>query len=163
MMTGAAQTRSLPERLPVVGELVQVRSRRWLVEEVVTPESPGHSPVLRLACAEDDSLGQSLDVLWNYEMDRLILEEVDWGDLATKGFYDPRSLDIGGPGGVLHAKAIVADNEAVFVTSANLTEAALDRNIEVGILFRDRTLALSLSNHFQGLIDNGLLSPLPME
>jgi len=51
----------------------------------------------------------------------------------------------------------------VFVTSANLTEAALDRNIEVGILFRDRTLALSLSNHFQGLIDKGLLSPLPME
>ena len=78
-------------------------------------------------------------------------------------FYDPRSLDIGGPGGVLHAKAIVADNEAVFVTSANLTEAALDRNIEVGILFRDRTLALSLSNHFQGLIDKGLLSPLPLE
>ena len=70
---------------------------------------------------------------------------------------------LGGPGGVLHVKAIVADNEAVFVTSANLTEAALDRNIEVGILFRDRTLALSLSNHFQGFIDKGLLFPLPME
>ena len=88
----------------------------------------------------------------------------EWpGIVRPNVFYDPRSLDIGGPSGVLHAKAIVADNEAVFVTSANLTEAALDRNIEVGILFRDRTLALSLSNHFQGLIDKGLLSPLPME
>ena len=88
----------------------------------------------------------------------------EWpGNVRPNVFYDPRSLDMGGPGGVLHAKAIVADNEAVFVTSANLTEAALDRNIEVGILFRDRTLALSLSNHFQGLIDKGLRSPLPME
>ena len=88
----------------------------------------------------------------------------EWpGIVRPNVFYDPRALDIGGPGGVLHAKAIVADNEAVFVTSANLTEAALDRNLEVGILFRDRPLALSLSNHFQGLIDKGLLSPLPME
>ena len=30
----------LPERLPQVGELVQVRSRRWIVEEVSDAE-PG--------------------------------------------------------------------------------------------------------------------------
>ena len=30
-------------------------------------------------------------------------------------------------GAVLHAKAVVTDEEAVFVTSANFTEAALDR------------------------------------
>jgi phosphatidylserine/phosphatidylglycerophosphate/cardiolipin synthase-like enzyme len=49
----------------------------------------------------------------------------------------------------------VADDEVVFVTSANLTEAALDRNIEVGLLVRDRALALSVSSHFRGLIDRG--------
>jgi cardiolipin synthase len=78
-------------------------------------------------------------------------------------FYDPRALDPSQPGGVLHAKAVVADDEAVFVTSANLTEAALDRNIEVGMLVRDRALALSLSAHFRGLIDRKLLAPLPGE
>jgi phosphatidylserine/phosphatidylglycerophosphate/cardiolipin synthase-like enzyme len=62
---------------------------------------------------------------------------------------------------VLHAKAIVADDEVVLVTSANLTEAAFDRNIEVGLLVRDRALALSVSSHFRGLIDRGLLQPLP--
>jgi phosphatidylserine/phosphatidylglycerophosphate/cardiolipin synthase-like enzyme len=77
-------------------------------------------------------------------------------------FYDPRALDPDGPGGVLHAKAVVADDEIVFVTSANLTEAALARNIEVGLLVRDRALALSMSGHFRGLIDRGLLHPLPM-
>ncbi len=71
-------------------------------------------------------------------------------------------LELGGPAGVLHAKAVVADDEAVFVTSANLTEAALDRNIEVGLLVRDRALAAAVSSHFRVLIDRGLLRPLPM-
>ena len=90
--------------------------------------------------------------------------QTDWpGSSRPKVFYDPRSLDLEGPSGVLHAKAIVADDDAVFITSANLTEAALDRNIEVGLLVRDRALALSLSSHFRGLIDRGLLKPLPVE
>ena len=88
--------------------------------------------------------------------------QVDWpGFSRPRVFFDPRSLQLGGPSGVLHAKAVVADDEAVFVTSANLTEAALDRNIEVGVLARDRALALSVSSHFQVLIDRGLLKPLP--
>lgn len=86
----------------------------------------------------------------------------EWPGSARPGvFYDPRALDLDGPGGVLHAKAVVADDEAVFVTSANLTEAALERNIELGLLVRDRALAASVSRHFQVLIDRGLLHPLP--
>ena len=87
----------------------------------------------------------------------------DWpGASRPAVYYDPRSLEPDGPSGVLHAKAVVADDEAVFVTSANLTEAALDRNIEVGLLVRDRALAASVSSHFRGLIDRRFLSPLPM-
>ena len=87
----------------------------------------------------------------------------DWpGSSRPRVYYDPRSLEPDGPKGVLHAKAVVADEETVFITSANLTEAALDRNIEIGLLVRDRALAASVSSHFRGLIDRGLLSPLPM-
>lgn len=90
--------------------------------------------------------------------------KTDWpGSSRPSVFYDPRAIDLEGPGGVLHAKAVVADDEAVFVTSANLTEAALDRNIEIGLLVRDRALAASLTKHFQGLIAHGLLRPLPVE
>jgi phosphatidylserine/phosphatidylglycerophosphate/cardiolipin synthase-like enzyme len=86
----------------------------------------------------------------------------DWpGASRPSVFYDPRALDIDGPAGVLHAKAVVVDDEAVFVTSANLTEAALDRNIEIGLLVRDRALAASVCSHFRGLIDRALLLPLP--
>ena len=88
--------------------------------------------------------------------------KTDWPGLSRPSVvYDPRALDLEGPGGVLHAKAVVADDEAVFVTSANLTEAALERNIELGLLVRDRALAASVSSHFRGLIDRGLLCPLP--
>jgi phosphatidylserine/phosphatidylglycerophosphate/cardiolipin synthase-like enzyme len=88
--------------------------------------------------------------------------DFDWPGAARPDvFYDPRALDLEGPGGVLHAKAVVADDESVFVTSANLTEAALDRNMELGILVRDRALAATVTSHFAGLIDKGLLHPLP--
>ena len=78
-------------------------------------------------------------------------------------FYNPRSLEVGEPPGVLHAKAVVADDEALFITSANLTESALDRNIELGLFVRDRSLALSVVSHFRVLIDHGLLTPLPAD
>ncbi len=83
-----AQT--LPERLPKPGELVRLRSRRWLVEEIDTPSDPSLSPILRLACADDDAQGQSLEVFWNCEPDRLILEEEGWSNLAARGFDSPR-------------------------------------------------------------------------
>jgi phosphatidylserine/phosphatidylglycerophosphate/cardiolipin synthase-like enzyme len=87
---------------------------------------------------------------------------VDWpGKSRPKVYYDPRALEMDGPAGVLHAKAVVSDDESVFVTSANLTEAALDRNIEIGLLVRDRALAASLIAHFRGLVDLGFLRILP--
>jgi hypothetical protein len=88
----------------------------------------------------------------------------DWPGLCRPSvFYDPRALEPEGPIGVLHAKAVVVDDEVVFVTSANLTESALDRNIEIGLLVRDRAMAASVSSHFRILIDHGLLRPLPAD
>jgi len=86
----------------------------------------------------------------------------DWpGSARPNIFYDPRALDLERPRGVLHAKAVVTDDEAVFITSANLTEAALDRNIELGVLIRDRAFALTIAGYFRNLIDRLRLKPLP--
>ena len=76
----------LPERLPGVGELVQVRSRRWIVEEVIESPRPAESGLVRLACVDDDNQGQALEVFWEYEPDRWILTDEGWADLASKGF-----------------------------------------------------------------------------
>lgn len=102
----------------------------------------------------DELVRRFTDRFWNFE----------WpGTSRPRIFYDLRALEAGGPGGVLHAKAVVADDESVFVTSANLTEAALERNIELGLLVRDRALAATISTYFRGLIDQGLLRVLPTE
>lgn len=86
----------------------------------------------------------------------------DWpGSVRPSVYYDPRSLELDGPAGVLHAKSLVVDDETVLVTSANMTEAALDRNIELGLLVHDPALAASVTRHFQGLIDCRMLVPLP--
>ena len=77
---------------PKVGELVRVRSRRWLVDEVIGPKIPGQTCVVRLSCADDDAQGQSLEVFWDYELDRLILREEGWANLAAKGFDQPRQF-----------------------------------------------------------------------
>jgi hypothetical protein len=60
-------TRTVSTRQPRVGELVQVRSRRWLADEVIEPKKPGQTCLVRLSCADDDAQGQSLEVLWDYE------------------------------------------------------------------------------------------------
>lgn len=92
-MIGQPATQRVPDRVPKRGELVQVRSRRWLVEDVV-PNSSGQSPLVQLACVDDDAQGQSLDVFWDYEIDRLILEEEGWRDLAARGFDAPRHFAV---------------------------------------------------------------------
>jgi hypothetical protein len=83
---------TLPDRAPVPGELVQVRARRWLVEEVVPPGAPGQSCVVSLACADDDAQGQSLEVFWDYELDRRILTEAGWSRLGAQGFDAPEQF-----------------------------------------------------------------------
>ena len=86
----AAAPLVLPERSPEVGDLVQVRSRRWIVEEVAESSVVGESALVRLACVDDDNQGQALEVFWDYEPDRWILTDEGWADLAAKGLDSPR-------------------------------------------------------------------------
>jgi len=87
--------------------------------------------------------------------------ERDWpGKARPEVYYDPRSLETPGAG-VLHAKVVVVDGSVLFVTSANLTESAQDKNIEVGLLVRDRSLAQSTEVFFRSLIEQMHLCLLP--
>jgi len=60
--------------------------------------------------------------------------------------------------GKVHAKVAVADGARAFITSANLTGYALERNMEAGILINGGPVPKSLSDHLQGLIDVRVLS-----
>ncbi len=60
----------------------------------------------------------------------------------------------------LHAKCIVVDCKRVFVSSANFTEAAQVRNIEVGLLIDSPSLADGITKHFGSMLGAGLLRPV---
>ena len=49
---------------------------------------------------------------------------------------------------VLHSKVVIVDTEKVFLTSANLTEAAQTRNIELGVIFSNSSLARQIEEFF---------------
>ena len=76
-------------------------------------------------------------------------------------YYDPRSLNLETRNKTcLHAKCVVVDEQKVFVSSANFTEAAQERNIEIGLLITSKELAKKITEHFETLLNNGLLEPI---
>ncbi len=66
------------------GQIVKVRSRQYLVENVtVIPEQQTR---VSLSCVEDDALGEQLEVLWELEIDRQIIANSSWETIANRGF-----------------------------------------------------------------------------
>lgn len=51
-----------------------------------------------------------------------------------------------------HAKAIIADHHVAFVTSANLTGAAMTKNIELGLVVHGGPIPRDLEEHVRALI-----------
>ena len=90
--------------------------------------------------------------------------ENEWpGTRLPRLYYDPRSLAPGGPvHSALHAKCVVIDGREALVTSANFTEAAQERNIELGLLVNSPAIAGQIEEHFYSLIRNGHLERLPL-
>jgi phosphatidylserine/phosphatidylglycerophosphate/cardiolipin synthase-like enzyme len=76
--------------------------------------------------------------------------DVHWtGTRYPTIFYDPRALAPDEKKRTsLHAKCVVVDSSTSFVTSANFTEAAQMRNIEVGALVHDTQFARVLVSQF---------------
>lgn len=86
----------------------------------------------------------------------------EWpGSRLPEVYYDPRSLELDNvKRSSMHAKCIVIDHKVAFVSSANFTEAAQVRNIEVGALIRSERFAAKLVEHFDALAGAGLLQVL---
>lgn len=60
----------------------------------------------------------------------------------------------------MHVKVLIRDSDAVLVTSANMSEAAMRHNMEVGVEIRGGTTAARLRQHFDELEAAGVLQPL---
>ena len=87
----------------------------------------------------------------------------EWpGTRMPEVYYDPRSLEQDQhKRASLHAKSIVVDRSCAFVSSANFTQAAQNRNIEVGVLIRSTHLANQIADHFEVLSAASILLRVP--
>ena len=78
---------------------------------------------------------------------------------SAQVFYwpmDRRKRSASGAYGAMHAKCLVADRSRAIVSSANLTDYALEANMELGLLV-ERAIAGRLAEHFDQLIVRGEL------
>jgi phosphatidylserine/phosphatidylglycerophosphate/cardiolipin synthase-like enzyme len=92
---------------------------------------------------------------------RRLREKVFTWEPRPAVFYDRRALEPGhGPRACLHAKVIVRDETQTLITSANLTEAALERNVEAGVLIDDAVFARGVVGQFERLVAAGVLVPM---
>jgi phosphatidylserine/phosphatidylglycerophosphate/cardiolipin synthase-like enzyme len=81
---------------------------------------------------------------------------------ACEVYYWPvekRERNQAGRPGKLHAKVAIVD-DCTLVSSANLTDDAFNRNLEVGVMLMNAELRLSIKAYFESLIAAGTLSRL---
>ena len=79
-----------PDTIPEVGDLVRVRARQYLVEDVHGPIHADDAHLVRLSCLDDDAQGDRLEVLWEREIDARLLRDAEWSRIASRGFDEPR-------------------------------------------------------------------------
>ncbi|MCW2314045.1 phospholipase D-like domain-containing protein [Rhodoferax antarcticus] len=85
----------------------------------------------------------------NHAIEPLVLENVfAWQDKADS-FADGR----------VHAKVAVADGSICFITSANLTGHAMEKNMEAGVLISGGHIPRLLDDHLWSLIDTNVIEP----
>src|SRR5258707_5176007 len=68
-------------------DFVRVRPRRWLVED--ERDVGDGLTALRLACVDDDAQGETVELLWDAELDGSILSDEGWAAVAKIGTDDP--------------------------------------------------------------------------
>ena len=87
--------------------------------------------------------------------------DVDPSDLLKKkfpeaDFYRWDNPDLSHPA-VVHAKCAIADESRALVTSANLTGAAMDNNMELGLMISSRRISSRMAAHFAALVTEHIL------
>ncbi|MGO9122890.1 MAG: DISARM system phospholipase D-like protein DrmC [Desulfomonilaceae bacterium] len=102
----------------------------------------------------------SLDIVKRFERNFC---EREWPDgcRLPQVYYFPGSLEESQQKrAALHAKCVIVDSEKVFLGSANFTEAAQERNIELGVLISSRPLAEKITKAFESMVLDRILCPV---
>lgn len=80
--------------------------------------------------------------------------------LPKATIYVWKKKDDGFVNGKVHAKLAVADGSICFITSANLTGHAMEKNMECGVLIRGGDIPDRLNRHLNALVKTRIITPI---
>jgi phosphatidylserine/phosphatidylglycerophosphate/cardiolipin synthase-like enzyme len=126
-------------KIPEILELLKTALRRGVIITCVfeSPEESGGKITFQgFADFNDEILKQIKILVWDKNM---------------------RPISADGKTGTLHAKVAVADRKISFISSANLTVNAMTLNMELGLLISDINTAQEIVEHFEQLMQDGIL------
>jgi hypothetical protein len=117
----------------------------------------------RLQSALDRGVKVELLLESSYDSDqRLSLgAEVAFLPLAQRAVTYVWPRELRPPGALTHAKFLIVDESVALITSANLTEKGIDRNLELGVLIRNGLVPKALASHVDQLTAGGTLRLVP--
>jgi phosphatidylserine/phosphatidylglycerophosphate/cardiolipin synthase-like enzyme len=92
---------------------------------------------------------------WREFLDRVWPEKLD----PPRGYYSPLTLTSEDGYRSMHIKTAVIDRRQWLVTSANFTDRALHRNMELGVLIEDERAAERVIHHFEMQAAAGVFVP----
>lgn len=78
--------------VPKPGDVVLVRRRSYLVDEVLAPPNPEDATRVSLLCLDDDNQGRRASVLWELELGARVLSERDHGLGTVEHLDAPRTF-----------------------------------------------------------------------
>ena len=113
---------------------------------------------LRIVLGDRESSGETDMERQRQELGKIVASRAS----ILRWLPERRLRDEQGHAGLMHAKAAVADSCVAFLTSANLTEAALERNMELGVLIRGGGLPIAIERLLDNLTECGEIQPIPL-
>jgi phosphatidylserine/phosphatidylglycerophosphate/cardiolipin synthase-like enzyme len=125
--------------------------------------------VTHIAKALKDAVARGVDVTVVLEDQKqtvpasAMMKEFE-GNEGIRFLVWPESKRVPGPSGqrgAMHVKCALADEDVLFLSSANLTEFALTINMEMGLMVTGGEIPGVVARHFGALCSEGVLVPVP--
>ena len=121
----------------------------YRVDSILTALSEAENRGVLIRLLVEDQSGGKLS--WNHSSVAIVGKY-----LRSAQIYIPNSSQLAG---AMHAKFVCADRSKAFVTSANLSQSALSRNIELGTLISGGRVPHQIDELFDELITRGAIIP----
>lgn len=67
-VSGLFSASRIDREAPEMGDVIRLRHRQWLVEDVVQPKSSDQLTLIKAVCLDDDNQGEFIEVLWEMEL-----------------------------------------------------------------------------------------------